>query len=228
MAERPIFVPDQAARNFVSAETVTFDWYPGFSVQQKQRSIAALHAQARNRHICENPLEISSKSPEKIGVELSAFNLQLRSNGFKAASVEVFFQGSKKFERGGPYNDLYQEQPRAAKKDPRLRESGALRSFVFRGQEWDLEPTTSFYDWLYISALLSNETLAEEVSRFDGFTDIEFNPKKSFNCQARSLALFVALRNRENLEELIADKDLFINRCYEQNRRGESQQTLFD
>ena len=33
---------------------------------------------------------------------------------------------------------------------------------------------------------------------YDAFTDIEFNPDKSLNCQARAAAMFVAL-NREGL-----------------------------
>ena len=38
---------------------------------------------------------------------------------------------------------------------------------------------------------------------YDAFTDIEFNPKKSYNCQAYSAALFKAANHRGfNLEEI--------------------------
>ena len=35
---------------------------------------------------------------------------------------------------------------------------------------------------------------------FDAFTDIEFNPNKSLNCQARAAALFVAMKKLGRLE----------------------------
>ena len=44
-------------------------------------------------------------------------------------------------------------EPREAKKDPRIRESGKLIGFDFEGKEWPLEPKTAFYDWLYASSL---------------------------------------------------------------------------
>ena len=229
MAERPIFLPDERTKDFVAEKTVSFDWHPGFSVQQKQRSIASLHANAKKQNLCQNPLEVSSKSNVDLGVQLSAFNLKLRTEGFDAVSVEVLFQGSKKFEGGGPFNDLYRAHPWDAKKDQRLRSCGSLTSFIFQGREWALQPTTSFYDWLYISALLSNPSLAEQVISYDAFTDIEFNPKRSFNCQARSLALYTSLATAGDVESLVADEDEFIRRCYEAGaQKRQMQGALFD
>jgi hypothetical protein len=42
-----------------------------------------------------------------------------------------------------------------------------------------------------------------------GFTDIEFNPERSLNCQARSFATFVALEKRGILDETIHSFDRF-------------------
>ena len=39
---------------------------------------------------------------------------------------------------------------------------------------------------------------------------IEFNPKKSINCQARSVALFVFLQDKNLLEDALSDKRPFI------------------
>ena len=64
-----------------------------------------------------------------------------------------------------------------------------------------LIPRTAFYDWLYINALMENADLAEQVMEYDAFTDIEFNPNKSINCQARAAALFVAMKKLGRLEE---------------------------
>ena len=61
----------------VEKKQVAFDWYPGFSVAQKQKSIRSLHENARKMGY-DNLLEISSKSPDDIGVKLSAFSLKLK------------------------------------------------------------------------------------------------------------------------------------------------------
>ena len=53
-----------------------------------------------------------------------------------------------------------------------------------------LEPRTFFYDWLYVSALAGHPELVNELEHRAAFTDIEFNPKRSINCQAHSVALF--------------------------------------
>ena len=44
---------------------------------------------------------------------------------------------------------------------------------------------------------------------FDVFTDIEFNPQKSFNCQARSVAIAVTLLKNNLLDKFLNDKNLF-------------------
>jgi hypothetical protein len=38
---------------------------------------------------------------------------------------------------------------------------------------------------------------------YAGFTDIEFNPQRSINCQARSAALFLSLMKRGDLESAL-------------------------
>ena len=44
----------------------------------------------------------------------------------------------------------------------------------------------------------------------DAFTDIEFNPEKSFNCQARSCALYVALLKAGILRDAMTDPESFV------------------
>ena len=41
--------------------------------------------------------------------------------------------------------------------------------------------------------VLENEKLAAAVLEYDAFTDIEFNPDRSLNCQAKAAACFVGL-----------------------------------
>jgi len=69
---------------------------------------------------------------------------------------------------------------------------------------------TAFYDWLYITALNQNQGLAKEILRFDAFTDIEFNHKKSINCQARAAAMFVSLKKIGIAKEIMAHKEEFV------------------
>ena len=64
-----------------------------------------------------------------------------------------------------------------------------------------LNPKTVFYNWLYINAVLENPLLAAELLKYNAFTDIEFNPAKSINCQAKAAALFVALSRQDKVEQ---------------------------
>jgi len=184
------------------------------SVAQKQRSIDSLHAAAKEAMPdIGDILEVSSKSKEKLGVALSAFNLSfttLKQN--LTMSVECAFQGSKVFERGGPYKDLFAKTSREAKLDDRIKSSGRLVKFSFYGANWDLEPRTAFYDWLYINALRKqSEDLIGELLSYSAFTDIEFNPEKSINCQAYSIALFVSLYKQDLLDEALISKNSFLS-----------------
>ena len=185
MAERPyFFVKD----GHVRTGRADFEWFAGFAVSQKQKSIASFH-QAITR-MGKEPLEVSTKSPVVLGRELSAFHLKLDGH-----YLENIFQSSKVFSAGGPYTDLLEVEPKAAKRDERLRSSGRLVRFSYNGTDWPLEPKTLFYDYIYYNAVRSTlkaEEL-EEVKRYTAFTDIEFNPEKSLNTQARSIAIVRAI-----------------------------------
>ena len=92
-----------------------------------------------------------------------------------------------------------------AKKDLRLKKSGKLIGFKFKEESWGLDD--HFYDWLYLIGLLQNNKIANYLLSFDGFTDIEFNPKKSYNCQAHSAALYLsALHRGIDLEKIKSPK----------------------
>jgi len=210
MAKRPIFIPKSSGNLMVVAMPIEFTWHPGMSKSQKQKSIRSLHEAAKKTRGVENILEISSKSEIELGVSLSAFNLLLKTPNSTKASIEVLFQGSKVFSRGGPYTDIYRKTSREAKKDERLKESGHLLAFQYRGFEWPLNPQTVFYDWLYLSALQENIDLASELLKYDGFSDIEFNPNKSINCQAAAAALYKALVEKELLKLAMSSPKEFI------------------
>jgi len=186
-------------------------WHPGFALSQKRKNILALHVSAA--HAGYSPvLEVSTKSGEKVGQRLSAFNLKVHSNVLGTMPLEAAFQGSKVFERGGPFTDLYRvENARDAKRDLRLRESGPLKGFKFEHFWFPLEPKTVFYDWLYITSLYEHrDWLRRHILKYAGFTDIEFNPERSINCQARSCALFVTLLKNDWIDEAVSSPGAFI------------------
>lgn len=216
MAKRPVFMTTEGTKEFVREEMVEFEWFPGFALSQKQKSIRSLH-QAANEKGIKDILEISSKSESSLGQKLSAFNLKIKLPGGRISFVEAAFQSSKVFENGGPYTDLYKLQGREIKRDVRLKDSGNLTAFDYFGIIWDLEPKTAFYDWLYINALYDNRELIEQTINYSAFTDIVFNPKTSINCQARAAALFVSLYKQGLLNEDMLEKNTFISCFYEGN-----------
>lgn len=201
MATRPVFAPNKK-KNTVDVFMMEFVWNSGLSASQKRKNVDALHEAYTRRFPDRKVLEISSKSTEQLGVALSAFNLKkyVPSLG-RSIPVECVFQGGKVFSAGGPYTDLYEATARDAKRDPRLKSSGELRRFDFEGREFPLVPKTVFYDWIYINALMENPQLASQLVQYDGFTDIEFNPDKSLNCQARAAALYVSLARKGVVEQ---------------------------
>lgn len=210
MANRPVFIPEYSESSFVKKDTIDFQYYSGFAVVQKQKSIDSLHKEIREKYGFAKILEVSSKSQDQLGINLSAFNLMMfdkKSN--QEFSVECAFQSSKVFERGGPFLDLLRRTSREAKKDQRLRESGELLKFNFYDREWELLPRTAFYDWLYINALNANPQYHEELSQYEAFTDIEFNPEKSINCQANSIAMFLSLKQKGLLNK-VKNQDTFL------------------
>ena len=211
MAKRPIFIPNFNEFPYVDAVDIEFKWYPGFAKSQMQKSIVSLH-EAAEKHGIAPILEISSKSILSLGISLSAFNLVLETANRQKINVECAYQGSKVFENGGPYHELYSAPSREAKTDNRLRNSGDLVAFNFCGEDFPIEPKTAFYDWLYMTALCQQKTdLMSKLEAFQGFSDIVFNPNRSLNCQARATALFVALSKNDLInEQILQDKDRYL------------------
>jgi len=201
MATRPVFM----ARNtipYVNTVSVDFTFNSGQSASQKKKNVTAIHDGFTLRCPDAKVLEISSKSMQDGGVELSAFNLKkyVPSLG-RSVPVECIYHAGKVFKNGGPYTDLIEKSPREAKRDERLQSSGELVGFSFEGMDFPLRPATAFYDFLYINALMENEEAAKTVLKYDAFTDIEYNPNKSIACQAKAAAIFVSLERLGLLED---------------------------
>lgn len=220
MAERPLFIPAPDSADLVKEISLRITWHPGFAPSQKKKNVIELH-DAAARAGYSPVLEVSTKSEEKVGQRLSAFNLKVHSAILGTMPLETAFQGSKVFERGGPYTDLYRvEDVRDAKRDARLKDSGPLTGFKFEDVCFPLEPKTAFYDWLYITSLYEHrDWLRRHLMKYAGFTDIEFNPEKSINCQARSCALLVTLLKNEWIDEAVSSPTAFIRLLDSKNYR---------
>jgi hypothetical protein len=202
MAERPVFLPATTGTLLVEEVRIQFHWHPGLAPAQKKKNVVELHQAALARGL--SPLlEISSKSELEVGQKLSAFHLKIKI-GDKQATVECAYQGSKVFEHGGPFVDLYWKTSREAKRDERLRQSGRLIAFKFDGETYPTSPATVFYDWLYFKALYPHREWLKRRIEWAGFTDIEFNPERSLNCQARSFAAFISLQKRNQLDTVVS------------------------
>lgn len=193
MAKRPAW---SIQNGLVVCEDFEFAWSGGFAITQKQKNVKALH-QSIYKSKNEKALEVSSKSEIITGKEIGAFSLHLGG-----IPLENIFQASKKYENGGPYTDLLNVSPKEAKRDERHHNSGSLVSFVRNGEIWSLEPKTAFYDYIYISALIENFGYDLDLSEYQWFTDIEFNPRKSINCQARSAAIYKVLQKSDLFDSL--------------------------
>lgn len=210
MALRNVYVSTGDIDNPVIERAIEFNWFPGFSIQQKQKSIDSLHKEFFDIYKI-TPLEISSKSKDKLGVNASAFNLEIFLREFDlTTTVECAFQGAKVFEKGGPYVDLLSKTSREAKKDNRLKESGSLLEFRLAENSWPIMPKTAYYCWLYVLGVSQSQELSQGLISYSAFTDIEFNNKKSLNCQAYAAALYVTLIKTGRFFDILESKEKFL------------------
>jgi hypothetical protein len=209
MASRPIFIPCHEGGAFVLKQDVEFQWHPGMSINQKRRSIRSLHEAS----VVQPVLEISSKSESAFGQSLSAFNLHLLVNQ-DSHPVENWFQASKSESQGTGFPHLLTKHPREGGRFFREKEAFELHHFHHQGRDYPLVPQTAFYDWIYVSALMQESNLARDLGSYGGFSDIEFNPKRSINCQAKSAALFCGLVRAGKLENAMLSWENFVRVCY--------------
>lgn len=200
MAKRPAWT---ISEDSVICKEFEFEWNGGFAIKQKQKNIENLHASIFT-DTKKNALEISSKGTVILGKNIGAFSLK-----YNGIPLENIFQSSKKFEQGGPYRDLLLVMPKEAKQDERIRNSGNIIAFCLDGNEWPIEPQTLFYDYIYVQALIQNYGTDLNLDDYEWFTDIEFNPNKSINCQARSVAVYKLLQMKR-MFEVLSNKEKWI------------------
>lgn len=211
MAQRIVFLPSGDGSNSLFTEKlIQFEWVPGMAISQAKKSVRNLHQAAEEQLGISRILEISTRSEIELGLTLSAFNLRV-PYGTDIFSIESIYQSSKVFQFGGPFNDLAFESSLKAKQDTRLKNSGQLVGFNYEGQVWPISKSPNFYDYLYIKGLIFNG-LQDSIAQFEGFTDIAFSQTtlnfqkgKSYNCQARSAAIFLTLARTNSIEKIVGN-----------------------
>lgn len=177
--------------NKIIEKQYTFNFYGGFALSQKQKTIDAFHEELKNDGL-KNILEVSRKSKNQLGNALSAFNLMLNIKGI-TRSIESVYQSSKVFNNNIQFKEVLDYEPLMAKrfiKENVEKNNLILTSFNCFGIEFPLYPITIFYDYIYVLALSQHNDIASNVIKNDCFTDIEFNHKKQHASQARSCAIF--------------------------------------
>lgn len=211
MANRFVYYVDPKDFKYKQID-ISFKWYPGFSKEQKQKSIEDLHCQFLKEKITDQILEVSSKSMKEIGINSSAFNLKISTIKGNLFSVEQLFQSSKVYKKAGNQNYLLEKGYNSKEMKQKLREidnNDYMTKYSSFGHDFPLEPKNLFYTWLYINALNKNPETAEEILEYEAFTDIEFNPNRSFNCQAEACAIYVSLVKRKCLQQALTSVDDF-------------------
>lgn len=184
---------------YFSEGVVTFPYRSGRDAESRSENSRSLIASIEKLAPKASVLEVSTSSNRSLGVRLSALNLLVTSN-WGTNTVERTFQASKIFEHGGPFLEILRSDgnPKSLAK---LSNSGRL--IGFRGPdgiEFKADGTSTFYDRIYLSALIQNPKLLEELVNFDIFTDLRFPkrvlgfaPNQPINTQARSCAIAKSL-----------------------------------
>lgn len=178
------------------------------AASQKKKNVAELHHAAAKLgfgHV----LECSSKSESELGRRLSAFSLEVDVEGIRG-KVECIYQGSKVFQKAGPFPELFDGPPIEAKRFFRDKDFGLITGFRIGERVFSNEPFNAFYDWLFLRALRSHvDFLRKRVFEYDAFSDIEFNPERSINSQARSIAITKTLDCWGELDAAADDYEAF-------------------
>lgn len=183
MAVRPIFISTGDIEKPVLVQDVSFGWISGMSYSQKCKRRDSLAQSISKLYDIKRWLEISTKSDKEIGVDLSALNLLLKTTS-GTETVEHIYQNSKVYGDKG------------------------IIGFKYNNCMFPNVPKNMFYDYIYMYALLQNPDLIKKFIEYDIFTDIEFNPNKSLNTQARAAAIFKTLWVNRSLG-IIKDQEKF-------------------
>ena len=138
-------------------------------------------------------LEISSRSADRLGRDLSAMNLPADGDPH-GRLVEAVYQAAKCYGDGGPDTHLSRSGYEAKHHDRERRRQGPLAGFRHEGRQWPPETGSAFYDWLWTRSALRHcgHGVVERLQRYDGFTD-QFHRPGAVACQAKTAAIVAGM-----------------------------------
>lgn len=212
MALRPVFVT-KSSWPFYTETEVSFKYYAGFALVQRQKNIAGIHEAFLKLDPSARVLEASSKAPTALGKSLSPFYLMSDYEG-QAYPVECIFQAIKVFQHGGPFWQLLNFEPVKAKTTSLTKNAGALLYYEYHNERYPLDPKGWMYNWIYMKALQNHPDLVSQILDYNAFTDIAFNPKTGSTCQAKALAIYKGLMKKGLLEEALSSIPAFLKIVY--------------
>ena len=144
-------------------------------------------------------LEISSRSTETIGRQLSAMQLTVEGPDGGRSRVEVAYQEAKDYGEGPAVEGNPMDGFAAKRADKARRQGELLIGFTRDDLFWPASGGTTFYDWLWIQAALQlgPHSVTELLSDWTGFSDMFHHGAgtngKPLACQAKSAAILRAL-----------------------------------
>ena len=138
-------------------------------------------------------LEISSRSSDRLGRDLSAMNLPATGDPH-GRPVEAVYQAAKCYGDDGPDTRLSRSGYEAKRHDRERRRQGPLAGFRHEGRQWPPETGSAFYDWLWTRSALRccGHGVVERLQRYDGFTD-QFHRPRAVACQAKTAAIVAGM-----------------------------------
>ena len=187
MATRPIYISTGIPEKPFIKKDIEFVWVKGMSKSQKMKRRDSLHnAIAKTKLYPMNEvLEISTKSNIELGINLSALNLTIKFPSGKEETVEKIYQSSKV-----------------------LDENSKIIEFKYNNTIFEKDPYSMYYDYIYMLGLYMHKEYHEELAKYSIFTDIEFNPNKMLNTQARAAAIWNTLY-KNDITDIIESRDKF-------------------
>ena len=184
MAIRPIYISNIPEKPFIKRD-IQFVWIKGMSYSQKCKRRDSMHEVVAKLYPIDKVLEISTKSNKELGVNLSALKLTVKYKSGNEETVEKIYQSSKV-----------------------LDENNKIKEFKFNNTLFEKDPYSMYYDYIYMLGLYCHKEYWEDLNKYDIFTDIEFNPNKMLNTQARAAAIWNTLY-RNNMIDIIESQDEF-------------------
>ena len=144
-------------------------------------------------------LEISSRSDEALGRNLSAMRLRAGgADGDRGLPVESVYQAAKCYGHGGPDEPPVPNGFDAKRRDRERRAAGPLTGFQHAGTFWPAASGSAFYDRLWIQAATAAGA-TRDIRGYAAYSDQFHRPGRSVACQARAAAMLAGLDRARQL-----------------------------